>query len=214
MPRDSPLSDEAIVRHVLAGETSLFEVLMRRHNRKVFRAARSLVRSDDAAEDVMQAAYLAAFAKLSSFEGKAAVSTWLVRIAIHEALARLRRDRRWVDPPSEEEPMDDRPEGAPERRASDGELRGMLEEAIDALPPPYRTIFVLRSVEELEVAEIAEALEVAPETVRTRHHRARLLLQEALLARVASSSRDAFDFHLSRCDRVVAGVLTKLGGMR
>ena len=108
--------------------------------------------------------------------------------------------------------MDDRPEGAPERRASDGELRGMLEEAIDALPAPYRTVFVLRSVEELSVAEIAEALEIPAETIRTRHHRARAMLQEALLARVASTTREAFDFHLSRCDRVVAGVLAKLGG--
>lgn len=213
MPRESPLTDEEIVPRILEGERALFEVLMRRHNRKVFRAVRSIVTSNEEAEDVMQAAYVAAFEHLASFAGRAAVSTWITRIAVHEALARVQRDRRFTATDEDTE-MPLPPQKNPESRASDGELRSMLEDAIDALPMLYRTVFMLRSVEELSVAEVAETLEVPEDTVKTRHHRARAMLQEALLARAAAKTPEAFGFHLDRCDRIVNGVFATLGAAK
>jgi RNA polymerase sigma-70 factor (ECF subfamily) len=142
------------------------------------------------------------------------VSTWLTRIAVHEAFARVRRGRRFdhdVDPESEELVMPHPENRTPETRASDHEHRALLEEAIDALPEHYRTVFVLRAVEELSVAETAEVLELSEETVKTRLHRARIALQESLLERTRAATSAVFGFHLSRCDRVVNAVLERIG---
>ncbi len=211
----SPLepTDESVVARVLAGEPELFELLMRRHNRRVFRAARAIVKSDDEAEDVMQAAYVAAYTHLAEFGGRSRFSTWLVRICVHESLGRLRRSRRLAaidDTDVEEETMANA--RSPEDAASDVELRALLEVAVDALPLAFRTVFVMRAVEEMSVGETAEALDIPEETVRTRLHRARALLRDDLAKRLESAAPDAFAFHLSRCDRVVDAVLRRIRG--
>jgi RNA polymerase sigma-70 factor (ECF subfamily) len=184
---------------------------MRRHNQRVFRATRAVLRNDDEAEDAMQAAYLSAFTHLKDFGGRAAFSTWLTRIAVHEAFARLRRAKRTAsldDVEIEEEEMSRT--RSPEDAASDVELRGLLEDAVDSLPLGFRTVFVMRAVEDMSAVDVAEALGIPEETVRTRLHRARGLLRERLAQKLEDAAPAAYAFHLSRCDRVVAAVLAQL----
>jgi RNA polymerase sigma-70 factor, ECF subfamily len=212
LDRYSASPDEEIVAAVLGGEVELFEVIMRRHNQRVFRAVRAILKSDDEAEDVMQEAYVSAFAHLSSFAGRAQLSTWLVRIAVNEAFARLRRHKKvadWSDSEAEVFDMPTQTRG-PEENASDSELREILESVVDTLPEGFRTVFVLRAVEQLSVGETAEVLGIPEDTVKTRLHRARGLLQASLAGRIGSALPSLFDFHLSRCDRVVHGVLSRV----
>jgi RNA polymerase sigma-70 factor (ECF subfamily) len=213
-PPMSTLTDEEIVARVCAGETQLFELIMRRHNQRIYRAARAILRDDGEAEDVMQDAYVRAYAHLHAFEGRAQFSTWLTRIAVHEALARLRRGRRFqpIDAQNQEtQSMPTAPRFSPEQQASDGETRTVLEKAIDALPDEFRSVFVLRAVQEMTGAETAECLGIPEETVKTRMFRARARLQETVLQALEPAAPRAYEFHLSRCDRVVAVVLSRLG---
>jgi RNA polymerase sigma-70 factor (ECF subfamily) len=208
------VSDDEIVDRVCGGESPLFELLMRRYNQRLFRVARAIVRDEHEAEDVMQAAYVAAYTHLAQYARRAKFSTWLTRIAVHEALARTRRRARWeAFPESESErgvspPVDNRPD--PERQAHLGELRRELEAAIDDLPERYRTAFVLRESEGLATREVADCLDISEEAVRTRVHRARVLLRRRLFDRTGATAASAFSFHLVRCDRVVAGVFGRL----
>ena len=204
----SPLADEEIVRRVRDGEHELFEILMRRYNQRIYRTVRSVLRQDDEAEDVMQQAYLSAFSHLEQFHGTARFSTWLTRIALNEAFARIRRGRRFVESDAQEEvaPM----ENGPESRALKRELAGLLEAAVGALPDIYRTVFMLREIEELSTEETAESLDVTQEVVKVRLHRARALLRDELYARVGAGALEAFAFLRPRCDRVVAAVLSRV----
>jgi len=207
------LSDQAVVARVRGGEPWCFEILMRRHNQRVFRATRAILKRDDEAEDVMQEAYVRAYEHLGDFRGEASFATWITRIAIHEALARKRREQRF-------DPLDSTPqhEGLmpldtprnPEQAVNDQQLRAILERAIDALPDDFRAVFVLRAVEQLSGAEAARCLDIPEETVKTRLHRARLRLQEVIVHALDAQSTRAFEFHLTRCDRVVNGVLNRL----
>lgn len=209
----SVFTDEEVVRRVLSGELSLFEIVMRRNNQRVYRAVRAILKSDAEVEDVMQEAYVRAYAHLGEFSGRSRLSTWLVRIAVHEAFARLRRQKRIMSFDGEDWEASDMEHAheSPEQLTSDRELRGILEEAVDALPGGFRAVFVLRAVEQLSVTETAEVLGIAEDTVKTRLHRARRLLKAALTDRMGTAVPALFDFHLSRCDRVVRGVLRKLG---
>jgi RNA polymerase sigma-70 factor (ECF subfamily) len=212
MEPNSELEDEAVVERVRLGETDLFEVVMRRYNRRVYRVVRAIVRDDDEASDVTQQAHVNAFLHLREFSGRARYSTWLTRIAVHEALARVRRRNRLEsleDTDSEDALMTSTTPG-PEARASDGELRVLLENAVDSLPELFRTTFVLRSIENLSVAETAEILGVPEDTVKTRHYRARERLQAWLTHRVGGALPQLFDFDGDRCDLVVATVLHRL----
>jgi len=200
--------DHEVVSRVKAGDTALFEVLMRRYNQRLYRAARAIVRDDREAEDVMQDAYVRAYEHLAQFAGEARFSTWLTRIAVHEALARVRRRGRFVDL-EEVMPAVPSPARGPEQRAADGELRRVLEAAIDELPDVYRCAFMLREVEGLSTAETGECLDIPPETVKTRLHRARGLLRRSLEARLGEAAT-VFQFGFARCDRVVAAVLARI----
>jgi RNA polymerase sigma-70 factor (ECF subfamily) len=207
-----PLSDEELVARVLAGETGMFEIIMRRHNQRLYRVARAILRNDSEAEDVMQDAYVRAYEHLDQFAGRAKFSTWLTRIAVHEALARKHRGGRYreLEPMSEREgdPMDRFASLAPdpEQQASNSEIRGLLEEAVEKLPDFYRTIFMLRDVEEMSTTDAAEVLEITEENVKVRLHRARALLRKSLYARAGMERKEAFNFHAVRCDRVVKNV--------
>lgn len=202
--------DVDVIEQVLRGQTALFELLMRRYNERVYRAARSIVRDEQEAEDVMQQAYVNAFTHLRQFNGSARFSTWLTRIAINEALARVRRKGRYQtldDELSNVERFMPRDTSDPERQAFAGELRALLEWAIDALPDGMREVFVLREVEELSTSEVAECLGVSEDVVKTRLSRGRATLRRLLMERTGATAPEAFRFHRPRCDRVVARVL-------
>jgi RNA polymerase sigma-70 factor (ECF subfamily) len=210
-------TDGEIVRRVLEGDLVLFELLMRRHNQRVYRAIRGILRDDDESEDVMQEAYVRAYEHLAQFEGRAQFSTWLTRIAVNEALRRLAEHGR-LDPLDEEQSEGENGTMAafqsnsptPESNASNSELKDLLEEAILALPVTYRAVTVLRDIEEMSTAETAEVLSLTETNVKVRLHRAHELLRGALFARAGATSTQAFRFHASRCDRVVRAVFEEL----
>jgi RNA polymerase sigma-70 factor, ECF subfamily len=208
------LPDDQIVALVLQGQTALFEILMRRHNERVYRAARAIVKDDREAEDVMQQAYVNAYAHLRQFDGRAQFSTWLTKIAVHEAIARARRQGRYqtldVDT-SLETFMPTSPIPDPERQAFARELGTLLESAVDALPDGSRETFVLREVEGLNTAETAQILGVSEDVVKTRLSRARATLRRDLFERAGLAAHTAFSFHRRRCDRVVAAVMARIG---
>jgi len=215
VPDPPALADEEIVRRVKAGETELFERLMRRYNQRLFRVARAILRDEGEAEDVMQQAYLNAYAHLDQFAGRASFATWLTRIAVHEASARLRR-RRSAEGETMRDPDDDPAASLPARGPDPeaqllaDEVRRLLEAAIDALPEGYRSAFVLREVEGLDTADTAASLGISEDLVKTRLHRARARLREELYRRAGGQIASAFSFHLARCDRVVAAVMGRI----
>jgi RNA polymerase sigma-70 factor (ECF subfamily) len=216
------LTDDQLIARILGGQPQLFEVFVRRFNRRLFRTIRAILHSDGDVEEVMQQAYVEAYAHLDQFAGRASISTWITRIAIHAAFAHLRRTRREQPTGADAEVLHSlAPEAQamgnqmtgenPEQVASKRELRLVLENSVDALPEHYRLVFVLRALEELSVTATAECLELNEETVRTRFFRARSLLRKHVLAQMATTQSEAFDFHLSRCERVVTKVFERLG---
>jgi RNA polymerase sigma-70 factor (ECF subfamily) len=210
------MSDEGVVKQVLAGEITLFEIIMRRYNRRLYRAARAILGDDGEAEDVVQDAYVRAFTHLNQFVGQAKFSTWLTKIAVHEALARVRRRNRFVEidstPESEGDSMSIPTSKTrdPEQQALARELNAVLEAAVDALPEIYRSVFMLRDVEEMSTAETAECLDISEDAVKTRLHRARALLREELYARIGIATAESFQFAGPRCDRVVSAVFDRI----
>jgi RNA polymerase sigma-70 factor (ECF subfamily) len=182
---DAPaLTDEEIIARVSAGDAASFELVMRRYDRRLFRAVRAILKDDAESEDAVQEAYVLAYEHLADFAGRARFSTWLVRIAVYEAFGRLRRRRRAdaCDAESLEDVSLAAPSADPEKHASDRELRKVLERAIDALPESFRSVFVLRAVEQLSIAETSEVLDIPEDTVKTRLYRARGLLRSRLKA--------------------------------
>jgi RNA polymerase sigma-70 factor (ECF subfamily) len=199
------------------GDGAAMEAIMRRHNRTLYRAARSILKSESEAEDAVQEAYVRAYQALPGFRGEANLGTWLTRIAVNEALVRLRRKRRddnvvafggAFDPDSTAGAGADGPEGGMMR----GELRSLLERHIDKLPAAFRVVFVLRALEEMSVDEVAASLDIPPATVRTRYFRARALLREGLERDIDLACSDAFGFAGARCDRIVIAVLFRIRG--
>jgi RNA polymerase sigma-70 factor, ECF subfamily len=207
------LSDEEVVERVLAGDISLFEILMRRYNQRLFRIARGILTEDAEAEDVMQEAYVRAFRELSTFRGEARFATWLTRIACHDALARARKRRRLVPiaPITGGEPPDPPSQAlGPEREMENGELRTVLHEAVETLPDPLRAVFCLREIEGLSTEETAGALGLSVENVRVRLHRAKRSLQHTLDERIGREVRRLYLFDGARCDRIIETVFARL----
>ena len=207
-------SDEDLVRRVQAGDEGAFEGLMRRHNQRLFRAARGIVKDPAEAEDVLQQAYLNVYTHLHQYDGRGSVAGWLTRIAVREALARYRRRARSGGILGES--SSDRlasPDPDPEQAAASGELRRDLEATIDALADTYRPVFVMREVAGLSTSETAEALGLGEDVVKTRLHRARAMLRAAL-APDGQRPRELFRFGFERCDRVVAAVLAAVRAAR
>ncbi|MEA2604858.1 MAG: hypothetical protein QOF89_5850 [Acidobacteriota bacterium] len=207
------LSDDEVVERVLAGDISLFEILMRRYNQRLFRVARGILTDDAEAEDVVQEAYMRAFRELATFRGEALFSTWLTRIACHEALARARKRRRLVRlvPTTGGEPPDPPSEASgPEREMENRELQAVLREAVEALPDPLRAVFCLREIEDLSTEETADALDLTLENVRVRLHRAKRSLRQTLDERIGREVRRLYLFDGPRCDRIVADVFARL----
>jgi len=213
LERWTALSDEDIVSRVLEGQTALYEVLMRRHNERIYRAARSIVKDEDEAEDVMQQAYVNAYFHLRQFDRRARFSTWLTKIAINDALGRHRKRGRYepVDfAEQENQAVERQPSRNPEQHAFAGELRSLLESSIDELPDGLREVFMLRDVDGLNTAETAECLGVSEDAVKTRLSRARAALRNDLADRAGIMAPEAFRFPQPRCDRVVAAVFARI----
>ncbi|MGF1465313.1 MAG: RNA polymerase sigma factor [Sandaracinaceae bacterium] len=202
----SPLDDQAVVDHVLAGDLAAFEILMRRYNQRVYRAARAVLRDDAEAQDAAQQAWLAAYRHLGTWARRSAFPTWLLRIAVREAGRRRRAPHRarlrLVESPQGEANV-----SSPEAEAARAHLRAILEDAIDALPATLRTVLVLRDVEELSGPETAEALGLSDAAVRVRLHRARRALRERLETILTDRIGEAYPFLGERCDQIVARVL-------
>ncbi|HEV2442712.1 MAG TPA: RNA polymerase sigma factor [Steroidobacteraceae bacterium] len=220
--------DASVVRRILGGDGTAFALLMRRFNRRLYRVARAIVGDDAEAEDALQEAYINAYRCLRQFRGDSSLATWLSRLVVNECLGRMRRSarRQNVIPMShsagdheiEAAPSDEA--GSPDAAADRAQMRAILERRIDALPEAFRTVFVLRSVEELSVEETAECLGIPAETVRSRHFRAKGLLREALAREVDIAERNLWEFAGARCDGIVERVLSRLaqdggeGGIR
>ena len=214
------LSDEEIVARILAGDGSLFELILRRYNQRLYRIVRALLGNDHEAEEVVQQAYVNAYTHLRQFAGQASFATWLTRIAVHEAYASARRRKRTTGFPRAVDAGDAGLEGEdmtpsrtpdPERESAAAEVRRFLEEAIDSLQPTYRSVFVLREVEGLSTLETAEALGISEEAVKVRLHRGKALLRKELFDRAGLVASTAFPFLGARCDRMVRSVLARIG---
>ena len=204
------LSDEEVVRRVRAGDAPLFEVLMRRHNQRAYRAARAILRDDGEAEDAVQQAWLAAYRHLSDFEERSRFSTWLIRITVNAALSRTRTRAASVRPSDVDAADEAEPSPGPEERVLGREIAHLLEAAIDDLPAAYRSVLVLREVEGLDTAETALCLGLAEGAVKTRLHRARSLLRRLLEARAGAALSELFPFGAARCDCAVAVVMAEV----
>jgi RNA polymerase sigma-70 factor (ECF subfamily) len=218
---DTEPSDVGIARRIEADDRDALRSVMRQYNQKLYRTARSILKDDAEAEDAVQEAYVLAYRGISGYRGDAKLSTWLVRIVVNEAIARLRRRKRTAEiirmdgdlaheGEMEAARIEDDTTHGPEGETMRCETRRLLEKNIDALPAAFRSVFVLRAIEELSVEETAAALDIPTATVRTRFFRARSLLREALAREIDFGLEDAFAFAGARCDRIVARVLTRL----
>jgi len=202
----------ALLERARQRDGAAFWLIIKRHNQRLYRVARAVLDDDTEAEDVLQETYIHAFTHLSDFRGDARLSTWLTRIALNEALGRRRQRRPVVGvkaleamaaPVSAHKPD-------PEQATTLAEIRRLLESAVDALPEPFRIVFVMRDIEEISTEETALLLGLRPETVKTRLHRARRLLRGALQDRLATVFTDSFLFAGMRCDRLTEIVLRRL----
>ncbi|UCI22728.1 RNA polymerase sigma factor (plasmid) [Mesorhizobium sp. B2-1-8] len=207
--------DLVLAQRAMARDGAAFRTIIKTHNQRLYRIARGVVRNDSEAEDVVQEAYVRAFAHLESFRGDASLGTWLSRIVINEALGRLRKRRRTVTMPDNPQaeiirfplnPTDD-----PERTMAQRQILALVERATDTLPDLYRMVFVARVIEGLSIEETSELLGVRPETIKTRLHRARVLLRKALDDQIGPVLLDAFPFAGRRCERLTAAVMERLG---
>jgi RNA polymerase sigma-70 factor (ECF subfamily) len=222
---DKDLPDAELARRIAAGDEQAFTLLMRRHNQALYRTARSIVKDDAEAEDVVQDTYLLAYRGIDKYRGEARLLTWLTRIAVNEAIMRTRKAGRraeimpmdgnadWENENAEVNMAGAQPE-QPERAALRAEARDLIEKKIDALPEAFRTVFVLRALEEMTVEETAACLGIPEATVRSRYFRARSILREALSRELDIALEEAFSFAGERCDRIVAGVLGRFANMR
>jgi RNA polymerase sigma-70 factor (ECF subfamily) len=208
------LTDEELVPRIVSGDRALFEVLMRRHNQRIYRAVRAVLRTDADAEDVMQEAYLSAYQHLHQFEGRAKFSTWLTRIAVNSALARRGKREGNGMTDSDDDSLEALESAGPdpEQETLATELREVMEREVAALPDSFRSTFILREVEGLSTTETAEVLGISEDLVKTRLHRARTTLRDRLYRRAGITLESLFSFGNARCDRVVANVMSLIEG--
>ncbi len=215
-------SDFEMAQRIAGGDRNALTALMKRHNQTLYRTARSILNDDAEAEDACQEAWVRAWHAMAGFRADAKLSTWLVRIVANEAIGRIRKRKRraeviWLSgdakrdgEAAEGEDMREDPSGQPETAALHAQTRRLLESAIDRLPAAFRTVFVLRAVEDMSVEETAQCLGIPPPTVRTRYFRARALLREALAHEVELCVEEAYSFAGARCARIMAAVLARL----
>ncbi len=214
-----PSEDAELVRRALARDDTAFRTIMERHNRRLYRIARGVLRNDSEAEDVVQEAYVKAFTHLGGFRGDSSLATWLSRIAMNEALGRLRRERPAVDLETFEARRTEAQiikfpqtaaSGDPERTMAQQEILRLVERATDNLPEIFRIVFMTRVIEGMSTEETANLLGLQPDTVKTRLHRARRLVRDELDKQIGPVLMDAFPFAGRRCERMTNAVLQRL----
>ncbi len=211
--------DTELLSLMRAGQSTAFAVLMRRNNQRLYRLARSIVRDDSEAEEVVQESYVRAFTHIEGFKGELSLATWLARIVLNEALGRLRRRHPAIDidemaethDAGSDPPLIVQDHMSPEHASARQEIRRAIENAVDRLSPPFRAVFIMRAIEQMSIAETADCLGIPDDTVKTRFHRANKLLRQALSAEFGSILEGAFPFLGARCDRLVTRVLERLG---
>jgi RNA polymerase sigma-70 factor, ECF subfamily len=206
------LSDKSIVERVRAGDVASFELLMRRYNQRLFRIARAIIGEDTEAEDIVQDAYVKAFGNLTQFEGRSTFSTWLTKIAVYEATARRRKSRRVSLASTDQSEIMANTKLEASEEVSRKELGNLLAKAVDSLPEELRAVFTMRVVEELSTKETADCLDLTPENVKVRLHRARLQLCTWIDRAIGAESRQLYMFDGQRCDRIVARVMERILG--
>lgn len=211
------MAEEALLRHAQHGDREAFRAIMQRCNQRLFRVARAVVRNDDEAEDVLQDAYLKAFAAIGQFRGEAGLATWLTAITLNEARGRLRRRRPTLDLAVMDEigirviPFPGLAEiPDPEAEAARAEMRLLLERAVDELPEDFRMVFVLRDIEGCSVEETATQLDINSQTARSRLFRARRMLRKELMAKLSGNLEGLFPFLGARCARIADRVMERL----
>jgi RNA polymerase sigma-70 factor (ECF subfamily) len=213
-------TETALLERILAGDSAAFTDLMRKYNRRLYRVARSILRDDMAAEDALQDAYLQAYRALPEFRTESSLGTWLTRIVMNAALVHRRKAGRLAEiielspgPIMDEQPSAIPPQdeaGQPERAALRAQTRRLIEAKIDTLPESFRTVFMLRALEEFSVEETSETLGIPEATVRSRYFRARAMLREALASEIDLAFEETFAFDGARCDRIVHNVLHRI----
>lgn len=215
--KEDQFTDNEVIHKVLNGNKELFEILLRRHNQTLFRAVRSYLKDEDSAMDTMQDTYLKAFEKLDQFQGKSSFATWLVRIGINESLLRLRKSERNLtflsDITMEAKNLFKRSDNnnmSPEKKIIQKETREMIEHAVDQLPEPYRIVYMLREIEDMDLEEIAECLGITYSNVKVRLYRAKSMLKKEL--NQLSPGQNIFEFGNEKCDRLVDEVMKKILG--
>jgi RNA polymerase sigma factor (sigma-70 family) len=224
VPDQAPASldssdDLALAGRIAAGDRGALELLMRRYNRRLYKLARATLRDAAEAEDALQDAYLLAYRKIAQFNGESSLSTWLSRLVLNECYGRMRKEKRRQEivPTVSADGLGEYEVNAvndiasePDQSLARAQIRALLEHRLDQLPEEFRTVFVMRSVEEMSVEETAQCLGIAQATVRSRHFRARSLLRASLHETLGRLEHDIFDFGGRACDRVVASVLARL----
>jgi RNA polymerase sigma-70 factor, ECF subfamily len=221
IPQIAPVEsgDAELVRRALARDEAAVRAIMQANNRRLYRLARGILRNDSEAEDVVQEAYVRAFTHLESFRGDSSLSTWLSRIAMNEALGRLRRQKPGVEwselekstPQAQIIPFPLASSDDPEKSMAQREIQAVVEHAIDELPEAFRLVFITRVIEGLNVEETAEILSLKPETVKSRLHRARNMLRDIVEKKIGPVVMEAFPFAGKRCERLTDAVLRRLG---
>jgi len=204
------MSDEEVVQRVRDGQTSLFEIIMRRYNQRLFRVTRSILKDDSEAEEVTQEAYVRAYEHLGQFQARSKFSTWLTKIAVYEALARVRSRRRTSQSDEYPEHLMESKQRSPEEQTYDSEMRSLLEGAVDSLPDEYRSILMMRDIEGMSTSDAAECLNITEENAKVRLFRARAMMRRQLVERAGMASSTAFQFLGARCDRLVQRVLERI----
>jgi RNA polymerase sigma-70 factor, ECF subfamily len=206
-------TESDLIAKIIKGEKQLYEEIIRKYNQRLYRVARSFIKSEDEIEDVMQETYIKAYLHLKQFEGKSQFSTWITRILINQASQSLNKEKRMrdhiADIPHELPDTKFSNDPAPDQNLMNAEMKKYLEHAIDELPESLRSVYMMREVEGFSVNETSEALSISIENVKTRLHRAKTSLKDSLFER-AKGEIDLFHFRLDRCDRIVLGVMLQL----
>src|SRR3989440_2608254 len=213
-------ADAELIQRARERDEPAIRSIMQSNNRRLYRLARGILRNDSEAEDVVQETYVRAFTHLQDFRGDSSLATWLGRIAINEALGRLRRQHANVEwtslPPGTLEaqiiqfPLSAASEN-PEKSMAQRQIQHVVEHAIDELPDPFGIVFITRVIEGMNVEETAEILKIKPETVKTRLHRARTMLRDNVEKKIGPVVMEAFPFAGKRCERLTEAVLKRLG---
>jgi RNA polymerase sigma-70 factor (ECF subfamily) len=212
--QNAVLSDEQVVQRVKDGESDIYEILMRRYNQRLFRVIRSILRDENETEEVIQDAYVRAYEHLDQFEGRSKFSTWLTKIAIYEAYARLKSRKRTSGFDDYMEQLMATSDRSPEERTFDSEVRSLLEIAVDSLSDEHRSVLIMRDIEGMSTSETAECLDITEENVKVRLFRARAAIRRQLFERVGAASPRAFQFLGERCDRIVNRVLERIASQQ